>query len=329
AKSVGFSGGNGAVSLGVVIAALVLALVVSSLVPASTRGLDSRPNPVMDYEQAAGEIERLIAEDERLIRPECRSTLLTHGEKTQQAVVCFHGLTDSPAQFSALGARLFDAGANVLAPRLPFHGVEGDGIAALRGLDATAYRDYADKTVDLARGLGENIDVIGLSAGGVVAAWIGQNRNDVRRSIAVAPALGIAAGPSFASTLVENLFTKVRKLKLGRGTSIDVVYSGIPMSALAETLRLGTAVIAAARTTPPEAEELVMVLNANDEMVDGSRAAELARRWQGHGREVVTYEFGAGLRVPHDAVDPADPEAKTSITYPVLLDLLAGRAPSR
>ena len=89
--------------------------------------------------------------------------------------------------------------------------------------------------------------MIGVSAGGVVAAWVGQNRSDVRRSIAVAPALGAAAGPSFGSAGIANLSTKVRNLELPWGPSIELVHSGMPLGALAETFRLGKAVTLASQ----------------------------------------------------------------------------------
>jgi pimeloyl-ACP methyl ester carboxylesterase len=248
---IGMLAGMSVVALG---GTFVLALVVAALVPASTRGLKSRPNPVAEYDDAVAEIERMIARDAGIVRRACRSTLLTHNKKTARVVVCFHGLTDSPLQFSAFGTAIFETGANVVAIRLPYHGLGGAEVGGLSRLDATAYCDYADKTIDLAHGLGEEVDVIGVSAGGVVAAWVGQNRSDVRRSIAVAPALGAAAGPSFGSAGIANLSTKVRSLELLWGPSIELVHSGMPLGALAETFRLGKAVTLASQDSAPAAE---------------------------------------------------------------------------
>jgi hypothetical protein len=40
------------------------------------------------------------------------------------------------------------------------------------------------------------------------------------------------------------------------------------------------------------------------------------------------YEFPEALGVPHDMIDPNQPDAKTQITYPKVLDLLRVNPPS-
>ena len=53
----------------------------------------------------------------------CLSRLLTHGEKTERAVVLVHGLTNCPKQWELFGQEAFRRGWNVLILRLPEHGL--------------------------------------------------------------------------------------------------------------------------------------------------------------------------------------------------------------
>src|SRR5215469_4042294 len=131
------------------------------------------------------------------LNPVCRSILLTHGVRTERAVVFFHGLTNCPQQFRELGQIFFDMGDNVLILRLPRHGMADRKVENLSPLKAEELRDCADTSVDIACGLGQKVYVAGLSAGGTLAAWIAQNRSEVARVLLIAPALGL--------TLRENL----------------------------------------------------------------------------------------------------------------------------
>jgi hypothetical protein len=61
----------------------------------------------------------------------------------------------------------------------------------LSPLKAEELRDCADTSVDIMCGLGREVYVAGLSAGGTLTAWIAQNRGEVTRTILIAPALGL------------------------------------------------------------------------------------------------------------------------------------------
>ena len=106
----------------------------------------------------------------------CRSILLTHGQRTEKAVVLFHGYTNCPQQFRELGQILYEQGYNVLIPRLPRHGLADRKVENLSPLTAEELRECADMSVDIACGLGRKVYVAGLSAGGTLSAWVAQNR---------------------------------------------------------------------------------------------------------------------------------------------------------
>jgi carboxylesterase len=91
-------------------------------------------------------------------------------------------------------------------------------------------------------------------------------------------------------------------------------------------LRLGEATYRAARTAPPAARTLMVVTNAADTTVDNRETERLIRHWRGSGYTgLSTYAFDAALGLPHDLIDPAQPDSRVDVVYPVLLQLLERR----
>ena len=56
-------------------------------------------------------------------RDVCITKLFDHGKQTEHVIVLMHGFTNCPEQFNELGRQHFDAGNNVLIPRMPYHGL--------------------------------------------------------------------------------------------------------------------------------------------------------------------------------------------------------------
>ena len=83
----------------------------------------------------------LIERDTGAINPLCRTRLFAHGRRTARAVVLFHGFTNCPRQFEALGRLLHERGDNVLIPRQPRHGLAdrmSEDLAALTAPELAA-----------------------------------------------------------------------------------------------------------------------------------------------------------------------------------------------
>jgi hypothetical protein len=107
-------------------------------------------------------------------------------------------------------------------------------------------------------------------------------------------------------------------------------YPGTSLRGFSEVLRIGAALLEEARNQPPRARRITLILNANDAMVDNATAALLADRWQSNGAVVVTHEFKKDLGLTHDMIDPLQPDARTDLVNPVLVDAIAaGCAPQR
>lgn len=310
-------------------AVLVAALLVRPLAP---RGLGSSAHPAASYEEALALVDSLRASDTAAIADDCPTELLTHGERAPRVVVLLHGLTNCPAQFDSLARLVFATGANVLVPRLPHHGFADRMTDELARLEARELCAFTDRVLDAARGLGDSVTVAGLSIGGVMAAWAGQERSDVDRAVVIAPMLGWARAPGALRTaaitrlglLLPNQFVwwdDTRKQELPGPRH---VYPRFSSRSVAATMWLGGAVRDRAAKTPPAARSLVMLTVGGDIAADNGMAAALVRSWRERGgREVLTYEFPVSLHLNHDVVDPEQVGGNPALTYPVLLDYIA------
>src|SRR5262249_14256513 len=124
------------------------------------------------------------------------TVLLTHGQTVDDAVVLHHGYTNGPQQFVALARMLHERGRNVLIPRMPYHGLADRLTPAIARLTAQDMVALASESADIAHGLGRRVTIAGLSAGGVMAAWVAQFRGDVARAVAMAPEFGLYVVPA-------------------------------------------------------------------------------------------------------------------------------------
>lgn len=314
------------VGVGVVLTVALLTM----LIPVSSSNLDARPDPAGSYDDAVARFDEIVAaEDDLDIFEPCRSSLLDHGERTARAVVLFHGLTNCPEQFDEFAEELHDTGANVVILRAPRHGLanaQGDGVGGVGnvgGLSAQELRDFADDAVDIAVGLGDDVDVLGLSMGGVLSLWAAEFRDDVDRVVAVAPAVSIPRVPHFLTTAFVNLGNRLPDFSLSSpGVKLDHAYAGESTGALAAMFLLARAVGNEAPGSTAAAREVTVVLNPDDNQVDNGEVKDLVGRWSDADGPVDVVEFPA-VGLPHDVIDPAQPEGDVDTVYPILLSLLA------
>jgi pimeloyl-ACP methyl ester carboxylesterase len=295
--------------------------------------LTSTPHPAGDYDEALARFATMQALDGPEINPVCRSTLLTHDERTEQVIVLVHGITNCPRQFVRLAPLFFDRGYNVLIPRIPWNGFADQSGTAMEHLTAPDLRAFSDEIVDIAGGLGEHSTVLGLSGGGVVAAWIAQCRSDVERVVVIAPCIGIVANAPFGYTgnvavnrfatalmhVLPNMMTQTfRPMKGGPPHN----YQGFATRGLGQTTELGLTIYDAARTQPPAARTIAMVTNDRDIAVNNVLARALARRWQATSPgQVTNYVFRQASKLDHDIIDPTQKNQRVDYVYPILMDL--------
>jgi esterase/lipase len=307
--------------IGLAIAGVATGLI---FIPTSTGKLKPRPRPCTGYEDAVARFEKIFKpQDDDSVMPETYSLLLTHGHKTENSIVLIHGITSTPHQFERFGRQLHAQGYNVVIPRMPYHGFKDRERGDLKLITAEKLREYADNAVDIARGLGENVSVVGLSGGGVVAGWLAQFRHDVRRAVLIAPALGVIAR-TFVNRPLMNLTLRLPNYYIRRSPEnikISSPYVLLKQSsrATAEFMRLGLAIFREAHKRAPLTGHVVLVVNPADTVINNPLIYRLGKLWQRHNADKVSfYEFAAEENLPHDLLDPYRVGARPDFVYPVL-----------
>ncbi len=287
-------------------------------------------NPARDYEEAVERLVQIQAEEgaNPQLNPDCRTALLTHGRKMDQAVVLMHGMTNCPRQYAELAPLLYERGYNVLIPLMPHSGLADRDSDELKHLKAEELRDCCNTMVDIARGLGTHVTYAGLSVGGSMAAWVAQNRADVDRVVIIAPAFTLSSQIGIVlSRFAMHLLSWLPNLMTQRLFSVEdgppQNYRGFATRALGQMMRLGFSVFDAAKTRAPAVPSVVLVTNIVDPAVNNKIARKLVERWRSYGAaRVQTYEFDAKYKLVHDLIDPFRKEQQTELVYPILLQLI-------
>jgi carboxylesterase len=296
-----------------ILAALVLGLL---FLPLGDPDLSSHPRPAKSYAEAVSRIEAKQAQEAREpLQSMTHSVALLHGSQTATCVVIFHGYTHSPYQWRVVSKSLYDAGYNVWVPLAPYHGEANRMTADLSKLTPELLRDYADSAVDIGRGLGRKVEVVGLSSGGDAVIWSAAERPDVARSVAIAPVMAPKGTPGWALMPVArwyrlapdnfNWWQPAKEAMPGPAYprfSFRGVFAFIQLSqwARARALRDGQ---------PPVQGRLTLVANHGDKSVDTAYNVENARLLAPASRLTV-FEIPASAGLGHDLVEPDNENTK-------------------
>ena len=307
---------------------IVLAIVFIILTPWRISNLSSHPRPVQNYTEAMQRIDRFRAQEPSDMNPVCQLQLMTHDEKVDRAIVLVHGYTNCPQQFHELGQRFYDLNYNVLIAPLPYHGLSDRMTEAHAQLKAEELAAYADEMVDIAQGLGDQVIVMGISAGGVTTAWAAQNRNDIDLAVVISPAFGYKQVPTPLTAAAMNIYMFLPDSFAWWDSVLQAeapppyAYPRYSTHALVQPLRVGFATQADARRVQPAAKKILIVFNANDDSINNALTLHVVNVWKAHGANLTTYEFEASLNLPHDLIDPTQPDQQIDVVYPRLIDLI-------
>lgn len=314
----------------IVLLVLLGIILVLGLIPVSAPDLPASPDPVADYDEAIQRFETAVAAEEGiLMSPKSASVLMTHGEKTEKVYVLIHGWTNSPFQWVDFGQMLFDKGHNVLIMRIPYHGLTSRNVGELRHATPEVMREYADQVVDIAAGLGEEVDVVGLSVGGAIASWIAQNRSDVIHVMSIAPMYGIGRLPRFVDYFLLNFASRAPNFNPTSPSEPqrEHVYRGQSSKGVANAMLFGKTLLAQAAAEKKAASHIIVVTNDNDTTVNNQLTDDLTAMWRTTGSEPVTYVFPKEDGYPHNIIDrTSNPDA--DVVYAKLLELLGEALPS-
>jgi pimeloyl-ACP methyl ester carboxylesterase len=316
------------IGLFLLILASLLVLISLFRKPQNISLLSSHPAPVQDYAEAAQRIETLHLREPAGMNPDCTLQFLTHGKKVNRAIVLVHGYTNNARQFIELGRRFHELGYNVLIANLPYHGLADRMNTEHACLTAEQLVTYADETIDIARGLGDQVIMLGLSMGGIVTAWAAQNRPDLDLAVVISPAFGARVIPTPLTAAAMNIVLRLKDVfiwwnpKLKENVPPPYGYPRFSLHVVAQTMRLGFATQARARSLPPAAKKIVVVFNPSDMAVNNALNMQVVKLWQAQHGNVSTYEFEASLNLEHDFIDPSQPNQQVDLVYPRLIDLV-------
>ncbi|RLP87060.1 hypothetical protein EAD89_20105 [Micromonospora sp. BL4] len=279
---------------------LVSAVVGLYLWPLRRRQPHRAAGHPLDFAAATRVAETIMAAEaaDPLLRPESRSRLLSHGSRTDRVVLLLHGYTHAPEQYDELAEEFFARGYNVWLPRAPRHGTVDR--RAHHQVEADELTAYAARALTVAAGLGDEVGVVGISGGAVLAAWLAQVRGDVvRRLLLLSPFFGPdpRQAPAFAVKPLIVLY--------GRRILPDRVTSrGYSLSAVTQYLA-----IARGLPGPPRRSGLVtaaVAISPLDGVVDRRAAVAVpARIAEANGITLRVHELPESLGLRHDVLDLA------------------------
>lgn len=290
-----------------------------------------KPSPTTGYEEAVRRIDQICTQERSLDRgctlnERCHTTLYGHDKKTPHAILLIHGFTNCPYQFHQLAPLFQQLGHTVLAIRLPRHGCADRLTGALAELQIGELLRTMTDAVDIAHGLGDQVTVFGFSMGGVLAAWLAQNRADLYRAILVSPAVGLQALPLHRHRLIAHGLALLPnfyqwwhpKLKTER-IGPDHAYPRFASRSLAVLIRLGLVVRSQAKKEKPVTSTITIVTNPSDPVIRHQQVSQLIRDWSGHGASVVEHRLPKEWGLIHDFIDPHQQEQQVERVYPLLL----------
>jgi pimeloyl-ACP methyl ester carboxylesterase len=292
--------------------------------------IQTKPNPCIDYTEALNRIEATRHQDrDEAVREICLPRVVAHGAQVEWAAVILHGFSTCPEQFHELSNRLFELGFNVYIPRQPYHGLSNRVGNNLAPLSAEELADYGDQSVDIGRGLGRRVLVIGLSGGGTVAAWLAQNRPDLDIAMPIAAMLGMSFIPSLLTRPFAWLFNRIPDFymwwdprnKAENPYAVDYSYPGYSIHSMSEVLKLGVLVRKQARTSPPAARKIVMVINDKEPGVNNKELYKAMTDWEAHNSRSILriFHLEASLKLPHDIITPGTPGLDIETVYKLLI----------
>ncbi len=291
------------------------------------------PRPAPDPASARSRFAELAALDAGV--PEAtRSRLFEPDGESSATLVIWHGFTNAPSQFAAVGEQLRSHGYRVLIPRMPFHG-EADVLTRdLAKLTPELLVDHIGSVIDIAAGFGDPIWVIGLSAGATMAGWAAATRGEVARLVLAAP---LVAPVGFPQPLVR-LFVKSPRLVpriywwwdprvKAKIVGSPHAYPGFPLRGITPFLHLSEWLYDGSVPVGHELERTVLVTNPGDFAI----RKDVARSFAEEVYRPVSASFGEAMIDPelnwmHDFVDPLSPSTGTTeqVTAVVLAGLGAG-----
>jgi carboxylesterase len=271
--------------------------------------------PTRSPHEALARLAELQSADDEGVAEACRTRLLEPSEPCAATIVVWHGFTNCPAQFAAVAERFAAAGYRVLLPRMPHHGARDVLTRELLELRAADLTGHVGVCVDIATGFGAPVWVVGLSAGGVLAAWAAATRDEVSRAVLSAPFVAPKAIPMQLVRLLVRFRSLIpglylwwdprKKADLGES---PYVYPGFPLPGMVPFLHLAEALYDRHLTPDHRLRRVVLTSNPGDFAIRRDVARSFTFRvFDGRAETLAELTLDAQLGWWHDFVDPYGP----------------------
>lgn len=128
------------------------------------------------------------------------SVLLHHGAETKKVILIMHGLHESPYYMRSFSEFFFNQGYNVLSLLMPGH--QNRDKTALQNVRYKEWVAAAENALEIAQGLGKDVEILGYSTGGTLAAHLAlEHPTVVKKLYLISPALALS-NKVFLSNLV-------------------------------------------------------------------------------------------------------------------------------
>ena len=246
-----------------------------------------------------------------------------------KAIILLHGFTNCPQQFETLGKQLYDLGYNVYIPLYPYHGLSNRTNTELRNLSSEKIIEFTDEVTNTAYGLGDTISVMGLSAGGLMAGWIGQNKDNIKQVMIIAPNFQYIDVPmNYSMPATRLLCLMPFYYKWWDDTLKETIpgpkhaYPGFPLNSMGEYFYFASILQEETNKIHPKTNRFIMVNNADDKAVHREQIRYYVNNLKKWNVNLTEYEFPSGTIPNHDIIDPAQPNQPIEYIYPELIKLL-------
>lgn len=175
--------------------------------------------------------------------------------------------------------------------------------------------EHVDTCIDIAAGLGDEVWVVGLSAGGVLASWAAATRPEIRRAAVASPFVAPKAIPMGLVRLLIRFRPLVPRIyfwwdprkKADLGES-PYVYPGFPLPGMVPFLHLAQSLLDGRVHAVNHLRRFVLISNPGDFAIRRDVARRFAlRTFTGRADVLVEATIDGALGWWHDFVDPWGP----------------------
>ena len=288
-----------------------------------------------DYNSSLAMIQNRNAKETDKVNPVCKDILMDQKKKVEKVVLIYHGFTNCPKQFEILGQQLFDKGYTVYIPRMPRHGLSNLLTDETAELTTRELVDYSNETVNIATGLGDKVEIIGISGGGLIANWVGLQSEKITKVMNIAPLYEPLNYPHWQLRPIVNLldilpnqfkwWDDIAKDKPQFGPKY--AYPRYALKAINSFLKLSLDLdYRLDNVLSSYNQKYILISGETDKAINNDVAFDYTSElMEIPNTTVVTYQFPADLDLNHDIIDPNQKQAKIDKVYPKLIELFVAK----